>query len=97
MLVGNYHRIFRDAREYILSLHENYGGAVKIHAFLEVSFRFILLKNLQTACLPQSKQLLVSDPLALHHIVVKEQDVYTETDMFIMYVTGRFGLKCLCF
>ncbi|KAG9315222.1 cytochrome P450 [Chiua virens] len=30
-----------------------------------------------------SQQLYVSDPLALHHIVVKEQHVYTETDMFI--------------
>lgn len=28
----------------------------------------------------------MSDPRALHHIVVKEQDVYEETDMFIMCV-----------
>ncbi|KAH0833223.1 cytochrome P450 [Lanmaoa asiatica] len=33
-----------------------------------------------------SQQLYISDPLALHHIVVKEQHIYTETDMFIMYV-----------
>lgn len=31
----------------------------------------------------QDEQLYVSDPLALHYIVVKEQDVYEETDMFI--------------
>ncbi|KAI0293337.1 cytochrome P450 [Multifurca ochricompacta] len=29
------------------------------------------------------EQLYVSDPLALHYIVVKEQHIYTETDMFI--------------
>ncbi|KAG6373384.1 cytochrome P450 [Boletus reticuloceps] len=33
-----------------------------------------------------SQQLYISDPLALHHIVVKDQHIYTETDMFIMYV-----------
>ncbi|TBU25896.1 cytochrome P450 [Dichomitus squalens] len=35
--------------------------------------------------------LLVSDPRALHHIVVKEQDVYQETDMFLMSNRLIFG------
>ena len=30
----------------------------------------------------QDEQLYVSDPLALHHIVVKDQYAYEETDMF---------------
>lgn len=30
---------------------------------------------------------MVSDPRALHHIVVKDQDIYHETDMFLMYVS----------
>ncbi|KAI9461564.1 cytochrome P450 [Lactarius psammicola] len=37
------------------------------------------------------QQLYVSDPLALHHIVVKEQHIYTETDMFIMGNKVIFG------
>ncbi|KAI0716728.1 cytochrome P450 [Earliella scabrosa] len=38
-----------------------------------------------------AEQLLVSDPRALHHIVVKEQDVYLETDMFVMTNKLLFG------
>ncbi|KIJ54811.1 hypothetical protein M422DRAFT_64043 [Sphaerobolus stellatus SS14] len=38
-----------------------------------------------------SEQLFISDPLALHHIAVREQDVYTETDMFIMGNKLIFG------
>ncbi|KAI0760300.1 cytochrome P450 [Fomes fomentarius] len=38
-----------------------------------------------------SEQLLVSDPRALHHIVVKEQNVYHETDMFVMTNRLIFG------
>lgn len=37
------------------------------------------------------QQLYVSDPLALHHIVVKEQHIFTETDMFIMGNKLMFG------
>ncbi|OJA12274.1 hypothetical protein AZE42_08148 [Rhizopogon vesiculosus] len=37
------------------------------------------------------EQLYISDPLALHHIVVKEQNVYEETDMFIMGNRLIFG------
>ncbi|KAF8514432.1 cytochrome P450 [Hysterangium stoloniferum] len=36
-------------------------------------------------------QLIVSDPKALHHIVVKEQNIYEETDMFIMGNKLIFG------
>ncbi|EIM82072.1 cytochrome P450, partial [Stereum hirsutum FP-91666 SS1] len=38
-----------------------------------------------------NEQLYVSDPRALHHIVVKEQDVYEETDMFIIGNRLIFG------
>ncbi|KAI0763044.1 cytochrome P450 [Trametes elegans] len=38
-----------------------------------------------------AEQLLVSDPLALHHILVKAQDVYQETDMFVMTNKLIFG------
>ncbi|KAI0292497.1 cytochrome P450 [Multifurca ochricompacta] len=37
------------------------------------------------------EQLYVTDPLALHYIVVKEQHIYTETDMFIMGNKLIFG------
>ncbi|KAH8995011.1 cytochrome P450 [Lactarius akahatsu] len=37
------------------------------------------------------QQLYVSDPLALQHIVVKEQHIFTETDMFIMGNKLMFG------
>lgn len=40
---------------------------------------------------PQNEQLYVSDPRALHHIVVKEQDVYEEPDMFIIGNRLIFG------
>ncbi|KAF8134953.1 cytochrome P450 [Boletus edulis] len=39
-----------------------------------------------------SQQLYISDPLALHHILVKDQHIYTETDMFIMGNRLIFGL-----
>ncbi|KAI1794444.1 cytochrome P450 [Ganoderma leucocontextum] len=38
-----------------------------------------------------AQQLLVSDPRALHHIVVKDQDIYHETDMFLMTNRLIFG------
>ncbi|KAF9223682.1 cytochrome P450 [Gyrodon lividus] len=38
-----------------------------------------------------TEQLYISDPLALHHIVVKEQHIYTETDMFIVGNRLIFG------
>ncbi|KZT24217.1 cytochrome P450 [Neolentinus lepideus HHB14362 ss-1] len=38
-----------------------------------------------------AEQLYVSDPLALHYVVVKEQHIYTETDMFIMANKLIFG------
>lgn len=34
----------------------------------------------------KDEQLYVWDPLAIHHIIVKDQYVYEETDMFIAYV-----------
>lgn len=36
--------------------------------------------------LPQDTQLYVSDPKALHHILVKDQYIYDESDMFIEQV-----------
>lgn len=34
----------------------------------------------------QDEQVYVSDPKALYHIVIKDQDVYEETEYFIQYV-----------
>jgi hypothetical protein len=34
----------------------------------------------------QDEQVYFVDPLALHHIVLKEQDIFQETAMFIEYV-----------
>lgn len=39
----------------------------------------------------QAEQLIVSDPRALQHIVVKDQDIYEETDMFILGNKLIFG------
>ncbi|EIM84951.1 cytochrome P450 [Stereum hirsutum FP-91666 SS1] len=36
-------------------------------------------------------QLHISDPKALHHILIKEQDVYDESDMFVMSNNLFFG------
>ncbi|KAH9043435.1 cytochrome P450, partial [Lactarius hengduanensis] len=80
-LKGNLHRIFQDGLEYNLRLTQKYGGVVKIHTLLGVS-----PCNLESHC-----NLYVSDPLALHHIVVKEQHIFTETDMFIMGNKLMFG------
>ncbi|EPQ57612.1 cytochrome P450 [Gloeophyllum trabeum ATCC 11539] len=74
---GNYGRIFQDGWDYNLQLQEKYGGVVKVHALLGVR--------------DAHKQLYVSDPRALHYIVVKEQHIYTETDMFIMGNKLIFG------
>jgi cytochrome P450 len=41
------------------------------------------------------EQLYVSDPLALHHVVVKEQDIYEETGMFIKTNQTLFGNSLL--
>ncbi|THH09099.1 hypothetical protein EW145_g2244 [Phellinidium pouzarii] len=41
--------------------------------------------------LTQDEQLYVADPLALHHIVVKDQYIYEETDMFISTNLLIFG------
>lgn len=34
----------------------------------------------------QDKQLYVYDPKAMHHIIVKDQDIYEETSLFISCV-----------
>ena len=39
----------------------------------------------------QSEMLYVYDPLALHHIFVKEQYTYEETSTFIEYVLPYVG------
>jgi hypothetical protein len=36
----------------------------------------------------QDQQLYISDPLALHHILVEDQDVFEETSGFITFVTS---------
>lgn len=36
----------------------------------------------------QNEMLYVSDPLALHHIVVKDQYIYEETSSFIEYASA---------
>ncbi|KAG1744162.1 cytochrome P450 [Suillus paluster] len=79
-LKGNFHRIFQDGLRYNLDLVKQYGGAVKIYALLGVK-----------ALILDQEQLYISDPLALHHIVVKEQNVYEETDMFIVGNRLIFG------
>lgn len=41
----------------------------------------------------KDEQLFVLDPLALHHIVVKDQYVYEETDSFIVCVLSHELLR----
>jgi len=38
----------------------------------------------------QDKQLYVSDSKALHHILVKDQNVFEETQWFIQYVSYSY-------
>lgn len=48
----------------------------------------------QLIALFKREQLYVSDPVAIHQILIKEQDVFDETDMFIMYVVIYYTLYC---
>jgi len=87
LYLGNYHRIFQDGFEYNLQLAEKYGGVVKIRALFNVRLISASLGEmcyLTFFCHFQKEQLYVSDPLALYYILVKEQNIYEETDMFIM-------------
>lgn len=52
-------------------------GCVVLH--LQASY--VLLTTLRML---QEQQLTVADPLALHHILVKEQYVYEETEPFLL-------------
>ncbi|KAJ6584209.1 cytochrome P450 [Mycena sp. CBHHK59/15] len=40
------------------------------------------------------EQLYISDPHALHRILIKDQDAYEETSVFVEYVRGNFGSAC---
>lgn len=50
----------------------------------------IVLEGLFALCSlgfwPKSKSLFVHDPKALHHIFVRDQDVFEETEGFFLYV-----------
>ena len=53
----------------------------------------VLIPNLALdLTVQQNEQLYVFDPLALHHIFVKSQYIYEETDVFIMYVSSPLGV-----
>ena len=82
---GNFHRLFRDGYDYHDQLVKQYGGALKIYGMLGVCATRKTIRTASQSVPPsQAPNLMTSDPRALHHIVVKEQDVYHETDMFLM-------------
>ena len=88
-ITGNFHKLYRDGLQYNLALFKRYGGVIKVHGTLCVS---------EPVChffgwakrdgVFQAEQLLVHDPLAIQHILVRDQDAFEEADMFVEYVSS---------
>lgn len=86
-LLGNFSQIFDRITGWDFHRHlvETYGGAVKLRMLFGVSDSVLLLVFVHIDSL-QDEQLYVSDPLALHHIIIKDQYAYEETAMFLTCV-----------
>ncbi|KAG1824385.1 cytochrome P450 [Suillus subaureus] len=78
--IGNIIRLF-DGVDYCVNLSEKYGGAVRLHGLYGVSLFTTYI----------SETVYVSDPRALHHIVVKDQQIFQEHEDFIMSNKLVFG------
>jgi hypothetical protein len=82
---GNLESMFVDGFERSLKVAADYGGAVKIHALFgvrEIHLPARLMHDYDVW--PQEEWLYVSDPRALHHILVKEQHIFEENDSFLL-------------
>ena len=75
----------RESWDFQHELYNKYGQVVKADALFGVCVN-------QTDCGGytaedcQNKWLFVFDPLALHHVVLKDQHIYEETEQFIQCV-----------
>ncbi|KAG6916982.1 hypothetical protein DXG01_004411, partial [Tephrocybe rancida] len=72
-------------------LVERFGGMVKVHGFFGVSDYSPHSVYLGSEMSDQDEQLYVSDPRALHSIVIKEQDAFEETAVFVETNKAIFG------
>jgi hypothetical protein len=88
---GNILKMFSGGIEHCVELAENYGGAVKLTGlFGEVSGMYNATVTYQPSraslilLLLLKEFLYLSDPLALYHVLVKEQHIFEESDNFIM-------------
>lgn len=87
--VGNLGQLFNaKGLPFHLELVERFGGMVKVYGFFGVGSS-PFLRFVRTICLltdflwSQDEQLYISDPRALQSILLKDQDAYEETAVFI--------------
>lgn len=87
--LGCFDEIFsEDGWDFHCQLIKKYGTVVRVPMLFGVS-RFNLTTAPEMCVLTryQDEQLYVTDPLALHHITVKDQYTYDETDFFYASVS----------
>ena len=59
---------------------KKYGGALVVHGILGVRFRCSNSHDSSSYCYVQDEQIYFTDPLALHHIVLKDQQSFMEPE-----------------
>ena len=88
-IIGCFHQVFdKNGWKFHYDIVHKYGGVVRLPMLLgvrKVQFNAVMQCGLVTSC-SQQEELYVFDPLALHHVLVKDQYTYEETSMFITYV-----------
>lgn len=93
---GHYYDIYnRHGQKFHRDIAQKYGGVIKIFGWCGVCVA-LSAWNMTFTNLVSSKaeQLYVSDPRALHHILVKDQYTYQETGMFLAYANSFFEHDC---
>ena len=86
--VGNFLQIFnRKGWDFNEEIAKKFGGAIRTFGLFGVCAHYDTPNPLVlTLWSLQRDQLYTFDPLALHHIFVKNQYVYEETEVFLLYV-----------
>jgi hypothetical protein len=83
--------IFEGGIDYCVNLAEKYGGAVRLHGPFGVS-AFTHTSTCPRERSSLQEEIYVSDPLALYHILVKDQHIFEEPGSFISLVISYFLL-----
>lgn len=85
---GNFPQLFnRHSYGFHREIVKKYGGVVKLSGLLGVRSPSVhsAVSHVHCGSWYQTEELYVTDPRALHHIVVKDQYVYEETASFITW------------